>query len=260
MSDQGTQAEPSMEEILASIRRIISEDGEDEGAEGAAASADTDADAGKAPADADEAPADIAMEAEPAAEPEPAAEAEEEATPIEDLMVAEDDAGEDDVLELTDIAEAGPEPEPVPEPEPEVAAAPEPEPEPEPESTPEPVADDPFDTGEDSDLMAIDRTVEPEPAAAPEPAPEPVPVANIAPTPEPSGLMSAEATAAATAAFDRLTADMKISEDGESGTLEGLVQDLLRPMMKEWLDANLPAIVEAAVAEEVERVGRRRRR
>jgi cell pole-organizing protein PopZ len=235
MSEQGTQAEPSMEEILASIRRIISEDGEDEGADSAAAL---------------EAEAPEAVEA--AGEPDPA---EEEATPIEDLMVGDDEAAdEDDVLELTDIAEV----EPVPEPEPEIAAAPEPEPEPE----PEPVADDPFDTGEDSDLMAIDRTPEPEPAPEPAPAPvvAPIPVANTAPTPEPTSLMSEEATAAASAAFDRLSDDMRISGEGESGTLEGLVQDLLRPMMKAWLDNNLPAIVEAAVAEEVERVARRRRR
>lgn len=243
MSEQGTQAEPSMEEILASIRRIISEDGEEEGAEGAEASE----------AEASEA-VDAAGDADPA---------EEEATPIEDLMVADDGADdEDDVLELTDIAEADPEPqpEPEPEPEPEMAAAPDPEPEPEP--APEPVVDDPFDTGEDSDLMAIDRTPEPEPEPEPAPAPlaAPIPVANTAPTPEPTSLMSEEATAAATAAFDRLSDDMRISGEGESGTLEGLVQDLLRPMMKAWLDDNLPAIVEAAVAEEVERVGRRRRR
>ena len=75
-----------------------------------------------------------------------------------------------------------------------------------------------------------------------------------------SGLMSTEATAAAAAAFDRLTDNMRTSRDGESRTLEDLVQDLLRPMMKAWLDENLPTIVEAAVAEELERVSRHRRR
>ncbi|MCA8888147.1 MAG: DUF2497 domain-containing protein, partial [Parvularculaceae bacterium] len=34
---------------------------------------------------------------------------------------------------------------------------------------------------------------------------------------------------------------------------------MLRPMIKEWLDANLPAIVEEKVEEEVQRVARRRR-
>jgi hypothetical protein len=37
-------------------------------------------------------------------------------------------------------------------------------------------------------------------------------------------------------------------------TLEGLVRELLRPMLREWLDAKLPDIVEAMVAREIERI------
>jgi hypothetical protein len=37
-------------------------------------------------------------------------------------------------------------------------------------------------------------------------------------------------------------------------TLEGLVRELLKPMLSEWLDANLPEIVEAMVAREIERI------
>jgi cell pole-organizing protein PopZ len=37
-------------------------------------------------------------------------------------------------------------------------------------------------------------------------------------------------------------------------TVENLVQELLRPMMKEWLDANLPKIVQQAVEKEVRRI------
>ena len=37
-------------------------------------------------------------------------------------------------------------------------------------------------------------------------------------------------------------------------SLEGLTRDLMRPMLKEWLDANLPDIVEAMVAREIERI------
>jgi uncharacterized protein len=43
-------------------------------------------------------------------------------------------------------------------------------------------------------------------------------------------------------------------EDAASNTLEGLVRDLLKPMIKPWLDDNLPAIVERAVAQEVARL------
>ena len=41
-------------------------------------------------------------------------------------------------------------------------------------------------------------------------------------------------------------------------TLEDVVRELLRPLLKAWLDENLPSIVQATVAEEVERISRRR--
>lgn len=45
----------------------------------------------------------------------------------------------------------------------------------------------------------------------------------------------------------------QIVRSGET-SLEGLTRDLLRPMLKEWLDSNLPALVEAMVAKEIERI------
>lgn len=44
------------------------------------------------------------------------------------------------------------------------------------------------------------------------------------------------------------------SDDSPSNTLEGLVREMLRPMLKEWLDANLPAVVEAMVKREIDRI------
>ncbi|XBY46276.1 DUF2497 domain-containing protein [Methyloraptor flagellatus] len=41
-------------------------------------------------------------------------------------------------------------------------------------------------------------------------------------------------------------------------TLEDLVQDMLRPMLKGWLDQNLPTMVERLVRAEIERVSRGR--
>ncbi len=66
------------------------------------------------------------------------------------------------------------------------------------------------------------------------------------------------AATAASSAFDNLSASVRVS-DGPGRTLEQLVVDMLKPMVKEWLDANLPAIVEDKVEEEVQRVARRRR-
>lgn len=45
----------------------------------------------------------------------------------------------------------------------------------------------------------------------------------------------------------------QIVRSGET-SLEGLTRDLLRPMLKDWLDANLPSLVEAMVAREIERI------
>lgn len=66
--------------------------------------------------------------------------------------------------------------------------------------------------------------------------------------------------------LDRTTAEVasqsfrslsqRVSE-GPARTLEDIVTEMLRPMIKEWLDANLPAIVEEKVEEEVQRIARR---
>jgi cell pole-organizing protein PopZ len=42
-------------------------------------------------------------------------------------------------------------------------------------------------------------------------------------------------------------------------TLEDLVSEMLRPMLKDWLDDNLPSLVERLVQEEIQRVSRGRR-
>ena len=39
-------------------------------------------------------------------------------------------------------------------------------------------------------------------------------------------------------------------------TLEDLVTDLIRPMLKDWLDENLPPLVERLVRSEIDRIAR----
>ena len=41
-------------------------------------------------------------------------------------------------------------------------------------------------------------------------------------------------------------------------TLEDLMKDMLRPMLKAWLDENLPSLVERLVQAEIDRISRRR--
>src|SRR5579872_1076813 len=137
-----------------------------------------------------------------------------------------------------------------PEPVAEAAPAPEPEAEevlelnePLPEPTPEPVA-----------------LAEPEPEPAPpviepEPEPFPEPVA-AAPLPDDEPLVSDPTANETASAFGHLARSIAMPREGRS--LEDVVRELLNPLLKAWLDENLPAIVQAKVDEEVERIARRR--
>ena len=49
----------------------------------------------------------------------------------------------------------------------------------------------------------------------------------------------------------------QIVRSGET-SLEGLTRDLLRPMLKDWLDTHLPPIVEAMVEREITRITKKR--
>ena len=77
--------------------------------------------------------------------------------------------------------------------------------------------------------------------------------AKAKPTPE-AGLLSREATAAVGSAFNTLTETVKKHEP----TLEDVVRETLRPMLKSWLDEHLPSLVERMVEAEIERVTRGR--
>src|SRR5260370_18468898 len=67
------------------------------------------------------------------------------------------------------------------------------------------------------------------------------------------GLMSASTSAAVDSAFNTL-AQTVLVQNGR--TLEDLVREMLRPMLKTWLDDNLPGMVERLVRAEIERVSR----
>ncbi len=71
------------------------------------------------------------------------------------------------------------------------------------------------------------------------------------------GLVSDPTAAAAAAAFGALSKNILMPPEGR--TLEDVVKTLLRPLLKQWLDDNLPGIVETAVQAEVERIARGRR-
>lgn len=200
-------AEPSMEEILASIRKIISDD--DSGA------------------------------AKPAAK-SPAPEPVQEETPkgqddIDAILAGFESAGSDDTDMEAAMAgfEAPAEQGDVLELTEEMAAP---------------------DTGfEDVDFVDPEPPPPPpKPVAAPQPVTfQPPPV--TAPVPPMEALLSDRANSQIAAAFGSLSHTI-LSQNAR--TLDDLVQDMLRPMLKAWLDDNLPSLVERLVRAEIERVSR----
>jgi cell pole-organizing protein PopZ len=191
MSDaKGAGNDPSMDDILASIRKIISDD---------EARAQVSAD-----------PASVSG------------------------------ARNDDVLLLTDLVEEPPEPPPAP-------------------PTPLSPRTDPVDAGE-----------------MPQPAvpsfPPAAPVASVTPVEAPmkqpsDGLVESGAASVASSAFERLSQAVQdnvptpAAQDAGpavgSRNLEDIVKEMLRPMLKEWLDKNLPPLVERYVEREIVRLTRR---
>ncbi|NQU62374.1 MAG: DUF2497 domain-containing protein [Rhodospirillales bacterium] len=132
---------------------------------------------------------------------------------------------------------AEPEPEVMAEPEPEVMAEPEPEPEPEPMPGPEP--------------------------APPPPPPPPMPapledVLQLTPDMVTSDIISSPTISAATDVLAELARaildrrDVAIDDAGKDMTLEGMVREMLKPLLREWLDRNLPYLIERLVKKEID--------
>ncbi len=84
------------------------------------------------------------------------------------------------------------------------------------------------------------------------PAFEPAPLESFAPQ---QPILSRSTVSAVESAFNTL-AHTVLSNNAR--TLEDLVKEMLRPMLKSWLDDNLPGLVERIVKAEIERVSRGR--
>jgi cell pole-organizing protein PopZ len=96
--------------------------------------------------------------------------------------------------------------------------------------------------------------------ASPRPTPPPPEEPRAAADAGERGLMSAATTAAVDSAFYALVqnAQAQATQARDGRTLEEVVSELLRPMLKAWLDDNLPELVERLVRAEIERVSRGR--
>jgi uncharacterized protein len=216
MSQTAKVQEPSMEEILASIRRII----------------------------ADEDTAKTGKPAESAAPKPSSPAADPPSSPPEPPPAAANGQNDIDAM-LADLEEPQP---PAPTVEPEPAAAPADVLDLSEENvapTPEPEQAASFLTIDgDSDVVFADR--ESEALQRPvEAAPQPIVNDRT--------LISNATAQAVDSAFNAL-AHTVLGQNAR--TLEDLVKEMLRPMLKSWLDDNLPSLVERIVRAEIERVSR----
>jgi cell pole-organizing protein PopZ len=205
MTQPAKAQEPSMEEILASIRRIIADDDATKSPPPAEPTKAAPASKPGAPAPRPPQPAPLR-----AAEPEPKAPDFGNGSPEPDSAVEDQSA---DILELTESMAA---------PAPAASAAPQ------------------FRTIDGASDVSFDDSAE---RAVPEPVGQE------------SQLISRSTRAAVDSAFNSLAQTVLVQN---ARTLEDLVREMLRPMLKSWLDENLPGLVERLVRAEIERVSRGR--
>lgn len=104
--------------------------------------------------------------------------------------------------------------------------------------------------------VAAPEPPRPEPARADAPEPvraDPPRAAAAAAAPDPA-ILSARTAQATRGQLEALSRLIVKPEVAGADTLEGLVREMLKPMLSQWLDAHLPRIVEAMVAREIERI------
>jgi cell pole-organizing protein PopZ len=114
-----------------------------------------------------------------------------------------------------------------------------------------------------ADARADDGAREREPVPAPVAPRRPAPPAVPEPEERPRSLMSSTTSAAVDSAFSSLTSSLapppaQSAPAQNSRSVEDLVKEMLRPMLTKWLDDNLPGLVERLVRAEIERVARGR--
>jgi cell pole-organizing protein PopZ len=235
MTQPAKVQEPSMEEILASIRRIIADDeAKPPAAEKAAAPAPVAKPAAAAPAAKPPVMNDIPPSAIPAAQAAAAKVA--PAKPAPPPPAASNSQDDIDAMlagldEATSEAEIRP-----PAPEPEVFELTDDM------ALPEPASFQKVEPDDDLEFTEAARAAQRQPAYEP-------PVESA----PPQQILSRSTVSAVESAFNSL-ANTVLSNNAR--TLEDLVKEMLRPMLKSWLDDNLPGLVERIVKAEIERVSR----
>jgi hypothetical protein len=232
MTQAAKAQEPSMEEILASIRRIIADDDVSKPAKAPEAAAPPKPPAGAVP-NRPAPPAPPSKSATP-----PPAPAKSASMPAMPAAPAPSAANSQDAIDAMLAELDGP-----------------------PKAAAKPTATQPATPPAD----VLDLTEAMTAPATPPPGPAPsfrtidgtsdVVFSNKPESPPDRALISNQTIAAVDSAFNTL-AHTVIGQNAR--TLEDLVREMLRPMLKSWLDDNLPSMVERIVRAEIERVSRGR--
>ena len=126
---------------------------------------------------------------------------------------------------------------------------------------PEPVAEEAEPALEDD--FVLESEPDPEPdfdiASMPEMDEELAAVEDTPPTAVEAGIVDKVTAQATAAALNQLVVDMPSYVGmGQGLSLEEIVKELLRPLLKEWLDQHLPGMAERLVQEEISRISRAR--
>jgi cell pole-organizing protein PopZ len=108
----------------------------------------------------------------------------------------------------------------------------------------------PVEATEEDDVLELN---EPAPDSDAPTAAAPV-AAAAAPAVPAEKIISDEAAEVSRARLASLSRLVIKPEVAGSDTLEGLVREMLKPMLREWLDTNLPDLVETMVAKEITRI------
>lgn len=253
MSNSAAAQEPSMEEILASIRRIITDE---EGNPTSEQNSQEDSDSAKE------------MLGNSTAETEDGLLSSSQPMSPDDLdaLFAPD---EDDNAAPTKAQTAKPEAvgSPAKEPEPELSSEDDDEVM---ELTAAEIEEDETNTDNDElelvdgmDIIFEEEEGEiavQEPAVLanplPEPMPAPTPVVEPTPAPveRPSNLENLISQQAATSVSESFSSLSGLLVSSQAKTMEDLLKEMLRPMLQSWLDENLPTLVEKMVAAEIRRL------
>lgn len=235
MNQSGTDSGQSMEDILASIRRIIAEGEQDaKGGPGAA-------------------PAPVSEAAKPSLKADVAKAEAPKVEVFELTQIVQDDGS------IVNVGDVVPKPEPAAA---EVKADPA-------RTGAEPVAQASPPAASEAPVVVSPPPDRPAAPPAEQPAiPAPAIVAQPAPAAQPEVPPADAKVESAMAALSRMMdltqapAPDALAEDppersGSSLTVDELVREAVRPLLRQWLDTNLPPLVERLVREAVDRVAKR---